>query len=76
MAGDEADRALADVWEAPASRGVPEELLRVLDTYVRLLLASGHSLHRSDLVQTLSGMPQQVVLPWEADEASATSATF
>ncbi|MEU9028150.1 hypothetical protein AB0D46_11525 [Streptomyces sp. NPDC048383] len=75
VTGDEADRVLAGVWEAPASRGVPEELLRVLDAYVRLLLASGDSLHRSDLVQTLSRMPQQAVLPWEADEASAASAT-
>ncbi|RKT02907.1 hypothetical protein BX286_0820 [Streptomyces sp. 3211.6] len=72
---EEADKVLAGVWEAPAARGVPEELLRVLDTYVRLLLASGHSLHRSDLVQTLSRMHQQVLLPWEADEASASPVT-
>lgn len=54
VTGEEADKVLAGVWEVPAERGLPEELLRVLDTYVRLLLASGHSLHRSDLVQTLS----------------------
>ncbi|MBB4984160.1 hypothetical protein [Streptomyces nymphaeiformis] len=75
VTGEGADRVLVGVWEAPAARGVPEELLRVLDAYVRLLLASGHSLHRSDLVQTLSRMPQQVVLPWEADESSAASVT-
>ncbi|MFB7672723.1 hypothetical protein ACFC26_15065 [Kitasatospora purpeofusca] len=72
---EEADRLLAGVWEAPAQRGVPEELLRVLDRYVRLLLASGHSLHRPDLVQTLARMPKQVVLPWEAAEASADPVT-
>ncbi|MFI9787897.1 hypothetical protein ACIHEI_30970 [Kitasatospora sp. NPDC051984] len=70
VTGEEADRLLTGVWEVPAQRGVPEELLRVLDSYVRLLLASGHSLHRPDLVQTLSRMPKQVVLPWEAVEAS------
>ncbi|MET9958234.1 hypothetical protein ABZ128_03950 [Streptomyces sp. NPDC006326] len=75
VTGEEADKVLAGVWEAPAARGVPEELLRVLDTYVRLLLASGHSLHRSDLMQTLSRMHQQVLLPWEADEASASPVT-
>ncbi|MFE4206713.1 hypothetical protein ACFRSX_21205 [Streptomyces goshikiensis] len=75
VTGEEADKVLTGVWEVPAVRGVPEELLRVLDAYVRLLLASGHSLQRSDLVQTLSRMPEQVILPWEADEASAASVT-
>ncbi|MBD0688455.1 hypothetical protein [Streptomyces sp. CBMA123] len=75
VTGEEADRLLADVWAVPAQREVPEELLRALDTYVRLLLASGHSLHRPDLVQTLSRMPQRVVLPWEAAESSADPAT-
>ncbi|MGW2397062.1 hypothetical protein ACWCYY_10960 [Kitasatospora sp. NPDC001664] len=76
VTGERADRALSGVWEAPAQLGVPEELLRVLDAYVRLLLASGHSLHRPDLVQMLSQMPQQVVLPWEAAEADAEPAAL
>ncbi|MGW4692433.1 hypothetical protein ACWEO1_08650 [Kitasatospora cineracea] len=69
VTGEKADKLLSGVWEAPAQLGVPEELLQVLDTYVRLLLASGHSLHRPDLVKVLSQMPQQAILPWEATGA-------
>ncbi|MFF5675541.1 hypothetical protein ACFY8S_36515 [Streptomyces hygroscopicus] len=66
----ELDALLKDAWQIPIAVGLPDDLLNLLDSHVRTLLAAGIEFRRDDLALTLSRLPGQPALPWESPSPS------